>query len=657
MRSKGMVRLTRWSLMACMAVCAGTAQAGDGNWTEYTGDKASSRYLAGGKATAESVKNMKIAWRLSLPGNDLSAENPDLRTWVNESTPLAVDGVVYAVSPLGIVTAVDGLTGKEKWLYDPQGYLAGQAPNLGFINRGLTYTVVDGAKRLIAGTPDGFLIMLDAETGNPVESWGESGRVDLTIHKRRPVQRDLVTVSTPPIICGGNVIPSLAVLDSFAAGRPPFKYHPPGDTPAFDLKTGKRVWMFHTPPLPGEFGADTWKTGLEETGGTNLWTRAACDDEAGIVYLPLSTPSNDFYGGHRHGDNLFSETLVALNAKTGERVWHFQFVRHGLWDYDLPASPNLLDLTVDGKTIKAAVQVTKQGFVYAFDRLTGEPIWPIEERAVPAGDVPGEVYAPTQPVPSKPAPYVQQGASEDDLIDLTPEIKEEAKKILNRYVHGPLFTPPSLEKAGTLLVPGVLGGASWAGAAHNPNTGVLYVPSFTIPFAIKIKKEVEGTSAHAYTGTWAGVGGPEGLPLFKPPFSTITAIDMNTGEHQWRIPAGRGPVDHPAVKAAGLDAVGATHQSFIVITDDIVFTAPNGAYDVLGLNTRGNALIAQNKEKQDESVLYAYDAKTGNLLGEIELPLGVYGALMSYIIDDKQFVIAPVGGAGTPSELVAVQVN
>ncbi|MCC7250579.1 PQQ-binding-like beta-propeller repeat protein, partial [Hyphomicrobium sp.] len=551
MFSKGKGGLTRWSLAACMAVCASmAAHAGGGNWTEYTGDKTSSRYLPDGKATAESVKNMKIVWRLSLPSNDLAAENPDLRTWVNESTPLAIDGTVYATSPLGIVTAVDGLTGKEKWLYDSQGYLAGQAPNLGFISRGLTYAEVDGEKRIIAGTPDGFLIMLDANTGKPVESWGENGRVDLTIHKRRPVQRDLVTVSSPPIVCGGNVIPSLAVLDSFANGRPPFKYHPPGDVPAFDLKTGKRVWMFHNPPLAGEDGADTWKSGLDETGSANMWARPSCDDETGTVYLPLSTPSNDFYGGHRLGDNLFAESLVAVDAKTGKRAWHFQMVHHGVWDYDLPTGPNLMDVTVGGKKIKAAVQVTKQGYVYAFDRLTGEPIWPIEEKAVAAGNIPGEEYSPTQPIPSKPAPYVQQGASEDDLIDLTPELKEEAKKILNRYNHGPLFTPPTSDKAGTLLVPGVLGGASWAGAAHNPKTGVLYVPSFTIPFAIKIKEEVAGASAHKYTGTWAGVGGPDGLPLFKPPFSTITAIDMNTGEHKWRVPAGKGPINHPAVKAA-----------------------------------------------------------------------------------------------------------
>jgi quinoprotein glucose dehydrogenase len=654
---KGNGGLTKWSLVACMAVCASVARAGDGDWTEYNGDKSGARYLPGGKATAASVKTMKIAWRLPLPGNNLSGENPDLRTWVNESTPLAVGGTVYATSPLGIVTAVDGVTGKEKWLYDPQGYLAGQSPNLGFISRGVTYLDVDGAKRIVAGTPDGYLVMLEAETGKPVKSWGENGRVDLTTHKRRPVQRDLVTVNSPPIVCGGNIIPSMAVLDSFASGRPPFKYHPPGDVPAFDIKTGKQTWIFYNPPLAAEPGAETWKSGLESTGGTNMWARPTCDDEAGIVYLPMSTPSNDFYGGERLGTGLFAETLVARNAKTGKPVWNFQIVHHGLWDYDLPTGPNLMDVTVDGRKIKAAVQVTKQGFVYAFDRINGKPIWPIEEKPVPAGNVPGEEYSPTQPFPTKPAPYIQQGASEDNLIDLTPELKEQAKQILNRYNHGPLFTPPSLDKAGTLNVPGVLGGASWAGAAHNPKTGMLYVPSFTIPFAIKLKKEAEGATAYKYTGTWAGVGGPDGLPLFKPPFSTITAIDMNTGEHKWRVAAGRGPINHPAVKAKGLDRVGATNQSFIAITDDIIFAAPNGAYDVLGLNTRGNALIAQNKEKQDESALYAYDAKTGDLLGEIELPLGIYGGLMSYIADGKQFVIAPVGGAGTPSELVAVQVN
>jgi len=643
-------------LVLAMGAVVASAQDGAGNWREYNGDKTGSRYVGGGKVSADSVKSMKIAWRSPLPGNDLANDNPDLRTWVNQSTPLAIDGVLYSSSPLSYVTAIDGATGKTLWTYDPEGYKDGSPPNLGFISRGLTYFEDGGAKRIVAGTANGYLVMLDAATGKPVESWGDKGRVDLTEGLRRHVDRSLITVSSPPIICGGQVIPSIAVLDSFAIGRPPFKYHPPGDVPAFDVKTGKRSWLFEQPPQKGQVGYDTWEEGsAETTGSANMWARPGCDDELGIVYLPFSTPTNDFYGGHRKGDGLFAESLVALNAKTGERVWHFQIVRHGLWDYDLPAAPNLMDLVVDGKAIKAAVQVTKQGFVYAFDRTNGTPIWPIEDRPVPQSTVPGEKSSPTQPVPTKPAPFVQQGASEDDLIDLTPELKEEAKKILNRYVYGPLFTPPTTEKAGTLLVPGVLGGASWAGAAHNPKTNVLYVPSFTIPFAIKLKKETG--AAYDYTGTWAGVGGPQGLPLFKPPFSTVTAIDMNTGEHLWQVPAGRGPVDNPAIKSLGLDRLGVPRESFIALADDVLFLAPEGTHSVMGLSTRGTALITQATAEEPEPFLYAHDAKTGDLLSEIKLPGAAFGAIMTYRAGGKQFVVAPIGGAGLPSELVAVQVD
>lgn len=638
----------------------GNAVAGEGDWMTYTGDKKSSRYMAGGIATPESVKKMKIAWRWAMPGNKRVADNPDLRTWVNETTPLAINGILYTSSPLTIASAIDGTTGKTLWTFDPEAWRDGAAPNLGSISRGITYVEEDGKGYIILATSNAYLYKLDAKTGEPVKNWGDdnSGRIDVTKHRRSSRDRSIVTLSTPPIICGGNIIPSIAVLDSFAVGKSPLKYHPTGDVAAFDVKSGKRQWMFHNPPKTGETGADTWGNKSNEfIGGTNMWTNSSCDEEAGIVYLPLSTPANDFYGGERPGDNLFAESLVALNAKTGERAWHFQMVHHGLWDYDLPTGPNLMDITVDGKKIKAAAQVTKQGFIYTFDRLTGKPVWPIKEMPVPQGDEEGETYSKTQPFPSKPAAFVQQGSTEDDLIDLTPELKKKAQKIYKRYVTGPLYTPPSSKKGGHLQVPGVLGGASWAGAAHNPKTGMLYVPSFTIPFAIKLKKEAPGQSAWKYTGTWAGVGGPDGLPLFKPPFSTISAVDMNTGEYKWRVPAGKGPIDHPAIKKAGLKAVGAPHQSFIAITDDIVFTAPNGTYSVLGLNNRGTALIAQATKEEKEANLYAYSAKSGEMLGEVKMPAGVFGAIMTYKANGKQYVVVPVGGAGLPSELVAVEVG
>lgn len=627
-----------------------------GNWREYNADKSGSRFATAADVTAESVKSMKVAWRWAMPDNAIAADNPELRTWVNESTPIAVGGVLYTTSPMSLVSAIDGATGKTLWTYDPKAYQDGTPPNLGFINRGLTYWEDGADKRLIVGTGDGYLIVLDAKTGKPVKSWGENGRVDLTKGLRRPIDRSLVSVTSPPIVCGNQIIPSIAVLDSFAVGRQPMKYHPPGDIQAFDVKTGKRSWLLQQPPQKGEPGNESWENeSWKTTGSGNMWARPSCDDELGLVYLPFSTPTNDFYGGHRKGDGLFGESLVAVNAQSGKIAWYYQIVHHGLWDYDLPTAPNLMDLTVNGKKIKAAVQVTKQGFVFAFDRTNGKPVWPIEERSVPQSTVPGEKSSPTQPFPTLPAPFVQQGVTEDDLLDLTPKLKEEAKKILSRYNYGPLYTPPTLDKAGTLQVPGVLGGGSWVGAAHNPKTNVLYVPSFTIPFGIKIKKE--STGVYDYTGTWAGVGGPQGLPLFKPPFSTVTAIDMNTGKHLWRIPAGKGPVDHPALKDLKADRLGVPRESFVAVTENVLFLAPEGTNSVLGLSSRGNALITQATADEKEPYLYAHDAKTGDLLSELRLPGAAFGSLMSYRANGKQYVIVPVGGAGLPAELVAVQVN
>ncbi|BEH12790.1 pyrroloquinoline quinone-dependent dehydrogenase [Marinobacter shengliensis] len=637
-----------------LAGCA-TASSGS-NWLAYDGDKAGSKFSKAPLVTKGSVKNMEVVWEWSMPDNQVWKDNPDLITWMNQSTPLAIDGVLYSSSPMSFVSAIDGETGETLWTYNPKAYTLGTPPNLGFISRGLSYWEEGDDKRIIAGTSDGYLIALNAETGKPIDSWGENGKVDLTKGYLRDVDRSLISPTSPPIICGGKVIPSLAVLDSFAIGRAPMKYHPPGDVQAFDVQTGERSWVFRNPPQAGEPGNDSWESDAwKRTGGMNVWARPSCDDENGLVFLPVSTPTNDFYGGERPGDGLFGDSLVALDVNTGKVAWHFQITHHGVWDYDPPTAPNLMDLNVDGEHIKAVVLPTKQGFLFAFDRVTGEPIWPIEERPVPASDVPGEKLSPTQPFPTKPAAYAQQGVSEDDLIDLTPELKAGAEKILNRYNYGELYTPPSLTKGGTLQVPGVLGGSSWTGAAHNPDTNVIYVNPFKIPFAIRLKKEKLG--AYEYTGTWAGVGGPMGLPLLKPPFSSIVAIDMNTGEHLWRIPAGKGPVNHPAIKHLNLDRLGVPRQSHFTLTDEVLFVAPEGTYGMVGLSTRGNALVANASEKEEEPFLYAHDADTGELISEVELPGGVFGAPMSYSVNDKHYVVLPVGGAAQDAKLVAVKVG
>ena len=644
--------------LLCLFV--GGAQAADGNWSEYAGDKHASRYLADALATKSSVKNMKVVWRYKLPDTEVATGDVEKRTWVNQSTPLAIDGVVYTNSGLGMLAAIDGKTGAEIWSLDPGGWENYQMPNLGFIQRGVTSVKQGGKHRILAPTSNGFLVMVDAKTGKIVSEWADNGYFDIATNGlRRPVARDLIMTDSPPIVCAGNIIPSVGVFDSFATGMVPHTNHPTGDIAGIDLESGKRNWIFHNAPKENEFGGDTWGGG-NWIGGSNMWSRPTCDDELGIVYAAFSSPANDFSGIERPGNNLFSQSLVAIDAKTGKRKWHFQFVHHDLLDYDLPTGPNLMDVTVKGKKIKAAVQLTKQGYIYAFDRVTGEPIWPIEEAPAPQGNVEGEWYPKTQPRPTHPKPYSLQGGFEENLIDFTPEIKAGAKEIFDKYCAGPLHTPPCGEGAGTLMVPGVLGGVSWAGGAHNPNTGIIYIPQFTFPFGIKDKPLNKATSAFARTGTWHGVAGPEGLPLFKPPFSTLNAVDMNTGEYLWTVPAGTGPVNHPAIKAAGLDMVGVPHQSFIAATDDIIFLSPNGDVDILGANTRNNALIGQLKPESDQTDphLYAYDAKNGKVLGKVKLPVSsAFGGIATYIADGKQYVAIPVGGAGAPSELVGVQVS
>ena len=337
-----------------------------------------------------------------------------------------------------------------------------------------------------------------------------------------------------------------------------YRRNPPGDVQAFDVMTGERVWSFHTIPQRGEFGNDTWEDeSWAFTGSTNVWGPFTIDAERGLVFLPVSTPNNDFYGGHRKGDNLFAESIVCLDAKTGKRVWRFQTVHHGVWDYDLPAPPNLVTIEVDGKTIDAVAVVAKTGFTYVFDRETGEPVWPIEERPVPASDVPGERLATTQPIPTKPPPFGRQGFTEDDLVDFTPEIKAKALEAIKDLRLGDIFTPPSLE--GTLLMPGVWGAANWGGAAYDPETATLYVKATNWPFVFKVGKPKTGTADADYTGAgFTTVQIEDGIPIHKPPYSTLTAIDLNAGEHLWQIPLGDMPSlrGHPLLKDVDLPPLG-----------------------------------------------------------------------------------------------------
>ena len=624
----------------------------DGDWRSYGSTSASSKYSSLDQIDRHNVGQLSVAWLWKSVDASVLVKHPELWTMVHEATPLAVRGKLYTSTSLNQVAAIDGATGEALWSYDPEIYKEGTPANLGYNHRGVSYWESGDDRRIIFGTGNAYLIALDADTGEPIPDFGENGRVDLTLRMRRPVDRALYAVPSPPIICRGVIVVGSVVLDSFAVGKSPEVPMPPGDIRGFDVVTGEQLWTFQTIPQEGEFGNDTWKEGSwKTTGNANVWTMMSADEELGLVYLPVSTPTNDFYGGHRRGDNLFADSLVCVRARTGERVWHFQLIHHSLYDYDPPSAPNLVDIVVDGRAIKAVAQVTKQGFCYLFDRLTGKPVWPIEERPVPQSRIPGEESSATQPFPTKPAAFDLQGLTPDDLIDFTPELRRAALEIIAGFEYGPLYSPPS--EKGTLLIPGVLGGASWAGAAVDPESGRLYVPSVTCPNYVRVHRPPEPDSPFRYVGTLEfGPVGPQGLPLTKPPYGRMTAIDLNTGEHLWMVPIGEGPRNHPLLRNLDLPPLGWTFRNFPLLTRTLLFAAHQSEWSVRGNSPRNNA--AEVVSRKEAPFLWAFDKDDGRQLAEIPLPGSANGCPMTYIADGKQFIALAIGGASEPAELVAL---
>jgi quinoprotein glucose dehydrogenase len=618
-----------------------------GEWPSYGADKASSKYVPLAHLTRDNVQQLRVAWRWHSVDQPILHANPRLWTMVYEATPLMVGGVLYTSTSLSQVAAIEAATGKTLWVYDPQSYQQGSPPNRGFVHRGVAYWQEGTDQRLLLATGDAQLIALDAKTGQPLLQFGDQGRIDLTQGLRRPVSRAYYGVSSPPIVCRDVVVVGASILD-----YPRVQAMPPGDVRGFDVRTGAQRWTFHSVPQGGEVGSETWAhESWKHAGNTNVWTMMSCDEELGYVYLPFSTPSNDHYGGQRLGHNLFAESLVALQAHTGQRVWHFQMVHHGLWDYDLPAAPNLVDITVDGKPIRAVAQVSKQGFCYVFDRVTGAPVWPIEERPVPPSTVPGEHAAPTQPFPTKPLPFDRQGVTPHDLSDFTPEIHQEALEVLTQYAHGPLFTPPT--QLGTMILPGLLGGASWSGAAFHPDTGLLYVPSVTLPSILTLREVSLSGVGSTYVGTVSmRFRSPSGLPLIKPPYGRLTAIDLHTGEHRWMRPLGEGPRRHPTLAHLNLSPLGSPRRSFVLATQSLLFVAQEGLLRDRGLSPRGNA--GEVVLEDADPLLLALDPVNGDLIAHIALPGNATGSPMTYQVDGKQYIVVPIGGASLPAELVAL---
>ena len=502
-----------------------------GEWRHYGGDLGSTKYSPLDQINRDNVADLQVAWRWRT---DNFGRRLDLNY---QATPLMVGGVLYTTAGWRRnVVAIDGATGETLWMYRyDEGERGEVAPVRASSGRGVAYwTDGQGDKRIIHVTKGYHLVALSATTGQPVPTFGEQGIIDLYEGlfdglDRPTLEEGQIGLNSPAIVVGDVIVVGAALR-----ATAPTREFPAGFVRGFDARSGAQLWTFHTIPQPGEIGNDTWENGSwRYSGNTGVWAPMSADEELGYVYLPVETPTNDLYGGHRPGDNLFAESLVCLDAKTGERIWHFQFVHHGIWDYDIPTAPALLDITVEGRRIKAVAQVTKQAFTYVFDRVTGQPVWPIEERPVPQSNVPGEQASPTQPFPTRPLPFDRQGVSVDDLLDFTAELNAEARRIASEYELGPLFTPPVLAGAngqrGLLMLPNMTGGANWQGGAVDAETGVLYVASVTNPTIAGLTND-PGRSAMDYVGgggrrrargrsarQGCGEIGPLGLPLIKPP--------------------------------------------------------------------------------------------------------------------------------------------
>jgi quinoprotein glucose dehydrogenase len=624
--------------LAASVVGVPSAQRGAGNeWRYYGGDAGSTKYSALGQIHAGNVANLRVAWRWSSPDNELAKIN-QVQPGNYEDTPLVTNGVMYTFTGLGVIAAINPGTGQTIWQFDPETYKAGRPTNLGFLHRGLAYWTDGKSERLLAGTHDAYLISVDAKTGRIDPAFGSGGKVDLTERLAFAERVRNYTVTSAPVIVRNVVISGAGISDG-AQNKEAVR----GDVSGFDVRTGKRLWTFRSVPQPGEFGNDSWEgDAAEYTGNTNVWSLMSVDETLGYVYLPFGTPTNDYYGGHRLGNNLFAESLVCVDATTGKRVWHFQAVHHGLWDYDFPAAPILGDITVNGKAISAVMQISKQGFVYVFDRRTGQPVWPIEERPVPPSNVPGEKAASTQPFPTKPPAFDHQGFVDADIIDFTPEIKARALELVKPLVRGPLFTPPSLE--GTVQLPANGGGANWSGASFDPDTGMLYVPSTTNPFLVKLAPPADPSRSNLRYRRDGQSGMPtlDGLPLVKPPYSRMTAYDMNSGTIAWQVPLGDGPRSHPLLKPLNLPPLGGG-RGFPLLTSTLLF-----------VGHRGGQVGGQQVQREMPS-LRALDKKTGKEIAKHELPLGP-STPMTYVHEGKQYVAMAIGG-GAQSEIIALTIG
>ena len=609
----------------------------EGDWPEYHGDHLAQRYSPLDQINADNVADLEIAWRFSTKGFGPSTD------FNNPSTPIEIDGVLYAnVGSTRNVVALDASSGQILWLWRPQeGARFDEAPRKG-AGRGVAFWTDGDSKRVIDVTPGYHLVSLNAETGVPDPAFGEDGIVDLFDGLRNADDPRFpypdIGLSAAPFVMNDVIVVGAAHRVGM---RPRSKANVKGDIRGFDARTGELLWTFRTIPERGEVGFESWLDGgIEFTGNAGVWAPMSGDPELGLVYLPVESATGDRFGGDRPGDNLFSDSIVAVDIKTGERQWHYQLTHHDIWDWDIPSAPVLSDLP-NGR--KILMSVTKQNWVYTFDRETGEPIWPIEEQPVPAGDVPGEWYSPTQPFPTRPAPYDRQGFTEDDLIDWTPEIRALALEAIEGFRLAPsVYTPPSLADAddgtrGVLTLPSATGGANWEGSAIDPETGILYVPSRTALAVMSLGKD-EDSDLDLSAAFGVRVPRVQGLEIVKPPYGRITAIDMNSGDHLWMIANADTPdqiKNHRLLEGVDIERTGIPTRSGIFVTKTLLFVGE-------GTGGRGASPIFR-----------AVDKATGEIIAELDLPNNQSGLPFTYEHDGKQYLAMFVSGGGQAAELVA----
>ena len=669
--------LTRWMTqivpVLCLLVLANTrvtAQSGakTGEWRTYGGDTGNTRYSPLDQINADNFSKLEVAWRFKT---DNLGPRPEANL---EGTPLMANGVIYATGGTRrAVVALDAASGEQLWVHSEREGARGSGAPRQLSGRGLAYWTDGTEERILYVTPGYRLIALDAKTGIPIPTFGNKGVVDLKLDDDQDM--DLVTgevgLHAAPTVAKNVVIVGAAHR---TGANPKSRKNVKGYARGFDVKTGKRLWIFHTIPLPGEYGNETWEqNSWEYTGNTGVWGQISVDEELGLVYLPVESPTGDYYGGHRPGNGLFGETLVALDLQTGARKWHYQLVHHGIWDMDIPAPPILADITINGQTVKAVAQPTKQATLYVFDRTNGRPIWPIEERPVAKGDVPGEWYSPTQPFPTKPPEYDHTGVSIDDLIDFTPALREEAVKLVSKYKLGPKFTPPVVSKVegpiATLTMGTSGGGTNWPGGSYDPETHMLYVSSQSVITALGLVPPPAGFSDMSFiqgmattgprlsggSGSNAGADAAppaaegtgtgltvQGLPLVKPPYGRISAIDLNKGEIVWQVAHGDTPDNvrnHAALRGVSIPRTGRPGTVGTLVTKTLVIA--------------GEAGVVTMPNGRRGAMLRAYDKASGKEVGAVYMPAGQSGSPMTYMLNGNQYIVVSISGGGYTGEILA----